>query len=72
MASIEISIKDDFGHVIEEKAHREYQLDLGNRTLAEIEEAVDKFKKRALSDIEADLLVVAQKNFIEQQKKEVC
>ena len=72
MASIERSIKDDFGHVIEEKAHRASQLDRGNSTLAEIEEAVDTFKKRALSDIEADLLVVAQKNFIEQQKKEVC
>jgi len=72
MASRERSIKDDLGHVIEEKAHRASQLDRGNSPLAEREEAVDTFKKRAFSDIEADVLVVAQKNFIEQQKKEGC
>jgi hypothetical protein len=37
--------------------------------LAEIEGAVEDFKKRALADIERDLLLATQARFVEEQKK---
>jgi hypothetical protein len=70
MATIKITIQDDLGNAIDKIADREYQLDLGKATLAEIEGAVEEFKKRALADIEKDLLVTAQAKFVEEEKKE--
>ena len=69
MATIKVTIQDDFGNVINEAASREYPLDLGKTTLAEIEGAVEDFKKRALADIERDLLLATQDRFVEEQKK---
>jgi len=69
MATIKVTIQDDFGNVINEAAGREYPLDLGKATLAEIEGAVEDFKKRALADIEQDLLLATQASFVEGQKK---
>lgn len=72
MATIKVTIQDDFGNVINEMAGRDYPLDLGKATLAEIEGAVEDFKKRALADIERDLLLATQASFVEEQKKEAC
>jgi hypothetical protein len=70
MARIKITIQDDGEKVIGETAEKEYQVDLGKATLAEIEGAVEDFKKRALADIEKELLMAAQARFVEEQKKE--
>jgi hypothetical protein len=72
MATIKVTIQDDFGNVINEAAGREYPLDLGKATLEEIEGAVEDFKKRALADIEQNLLLATQTSFVEGQKKEAC
>ena len=72
MARIKITIQDTDGDVIQEIAQREYELDLGQGTLAEIEGAVDEFKKRALVEIEKAFLVAAQARFVEDQKKACC
>lgn len=72
MATIKVTIQDDYGNIINEVAGREYPLDLGKATLADIEGAVEDFKKRALADIEQDLLLATQASFVEEQKKEVC
>jgi hypothetical protein len=69
MATIKVTIQDSFGNVINEAASREYLLDLGQATLAEIEGAVEDFKKKALADIERDLLLATQARFVEEQKK---
>lgn len=70
MAKIKITLQDEDWDGIQEIAEREYELNLGQGTLAEIEEAVEEFKKRALAEIEKTLLVVAQARFVEDQKKE--
>jgi hypothetical protein len=41
----------------------------GQATLAEIKGAVEDFKKKALADIERDLLLATQARFVEEQKK---
>jgi hypothetical protein len=69
MATIKVTIQDDFGNVINEVAGREYPLNLSKATLAEIEGAVEDFKKRALADIEQDLLLATQASFVEEQKR---
>ena len=69
MATIKVTIQDDLGNVINEAAGREYPFNLGKATLAEIEGAVEDFKKRALADIEQDLLLATQASFVEEQKK---
>lgn len=70
MARIKITIQDDWGKVIGETAEKEYQVDWGKATLAEIEGVAEDFKKRALADIEKELLMAAQARFVEEQKKE--
>jgi len=70
MARIEIRIKDDNGKEIEGTEPREYYLNIGKGRLADIEGAVDEFKKRALVDIEEDLLVIEQAKFVREEKKE--
>ena len=70
MAKIKITIEDDFGNIIGETEQREYHLDLGKSRLDEIEAAVDRFKNRALPDIEEELLQAAQKRFVAGEKKE--
>jgi len=70
MARIKITIQDDNGTVINEISEREYELDVGQGRVAEIEGAVDEFKKRALAEIEKAFLVAAQARFVEEQKKE--
>jgi hypothetical protein len=72
MATIKVTIQDDLGNAINEAADKEYPLDLGKATLAEIEGAVEEFKKKAFADIEKDLLLATQASFVEEQNKEEC
>jgi hypothetical protein len=69
MARIKVTIWDDDGGMINKTAEREYELNVGKGTLAEIEGAVDDFKKKALVEIEKVLLVAEQDKFVEEQKK---
>ena len=66
MATIEIIIRDDHGNIIEDRARKEYKLDLGNPSFNAIEAAVGTFKNVALPDLKADLLKEAQDHFIKK------
>jgi hypothetical protein len=66
MATIEITIRDDHGNIIEGQARRRYKLDLSNESFNAIEAAVGTFKNIALPDLKADLLKDAQDNFIKK------
>ena len=70
MAKVRLIIEDDDGNVINEGEVREYKLNIGKGRLADIEGAVEEFKKRALADIEEDLLVMEQAKFVREKKKE--
>ena len=69
MAKVEIIIRDDAGNVIDKRSLTEYQLDLGGKSLHEIEGAVETFRKNALPDIETALLEAAQRDFVAQKKR---
>lgn len=69
MPTIEITIRDDDGKIIDSRNVKKYQLDLGKQSFHEIEGAVEKFKRGALPDIEADSLEAAQNAFILDKKK---
>jgi hypothetical protein len=68
MATIEITIRDDHGNIIEGQARRKYKLDLGNESFNAIEAAVGTFKNIALPDLKANLLKDAQDNFIKKKR----
>lgn len=71
MAQIKLSIVDDHGERI--GSEREYLLEVGSGTLAEIEQAVEQFRQKALPQIERELLEASQKKVVEQEKKEaIC
>ena len=69
MAKIKLTLYDDEGNPITGIAARDYALEVGQETLDEIEAAVEKFKLKALPEIEADLLNAAQERLSEQVKK---
>ncbi len=71
MAKIKLTLCDDEGNPIAGIATKDYALEVGQETLDEIETAVEKFKLKALPEIEADLLNVAQERLTEQVKKKV-
>ena len=60
MAKIKLTLCDDEGNPIEGVKAKDYAIEVGNETLDEIEAAVEDFKLKALPEIEADLLNVAQ------------
>jgi len=66
MATIEITIRDEHGNIIDGQRKKEYKLDLGNQSFNAIEAAVGKFKNIALPDPKANLLNDAQDNFIKK------
>ena len=68
MAQIKLFIVDEHGERIGSK--REYLLEVGSGTLAEIEQAVEGFKQKALPEIERELLEDSQRKVVEQEKKE--
>lgn len=68
MARIEVIIWDDLGNLINEENKRVYHLNLGDQSFTALEGAVESFKHRVLSDIEADLLRAVQKEYREKKK----
>jgi hypothetical protein len=69
MPTIEITLRDDAGQVIDGRSFKKYPLDCKMKTFHDIESAVETFKQNVLPDIEADLLEAAQKVFIAGKKK---
>lgn len=69
MPSIELTLRDDNGHIIDCRSMKRYPLDWKSRSFHDIEGAVENFKQSALPDIEADLLEAAQAAFIQDKKK---
>ncbi|MDJ0727190.1 MAG: hypothetical protein QNJ38_18985 [Prochloraceae cyanobacterium] len=67
MAKIKIIIENDEGKTISKLKFLD--LELGNKTLYEIEREVEKFKKKMLPEIEKQLLLDAQKEFSRKEKK---
>jgi hypothetical protein len=65
MAKIEIKLKDDSGKQIGEQ--QVYELEVGGGTLAEIEKAVEEFKRKSLPQIERELLSKAQAEEIKKK-----
>ena len=70
MASIEIILRDDDGNIINQKTQKRYSLGFGKERIAEIEEAVEGFKRESLPDITYDVLAHAQQQQTEQIKKQ--
>lgn len=70
MASIEIILRDDDGNIINQKTQKRYSLSFGKARIAEIEEAVEGFKRESLPDITYDVLAHAQQQQTEQIKKQ--
>ena len=67
MAKIEIKIKDDQGKTISKL--KSIELELGNKTIYEIEREVEKLKKEMLPEISKQLMISSQKEFTAQEKK---
>ena len=64
MAKIEMVLKDDNGRVI---GTREMPLDLQSGSFHDIEGAVEDFRKRALPQLEADLLQEQQRRLRDEK-----
>jgi len=74
MASIEITLRDDQGNIINEEKKRIYDLNLGNKKFSEIrfndiERAVGEFRRVSLPDITSELLREAQEDYKNELKK---
>jgi len=65
-AKIEVIIRDEQGNVIGQLEPQ--AMDLGRQSLHDIEGAVEQWRRRALPDIEAELLSRSQREFVEQKK----
>lgn len=68
MATIEVIIRDDEGNIIGNENQRVYPIGMGRTSLHDIEGAVEQFKKKALPDIEAELLEAAQKGYTRKKR----
>jgi len=66
MTMVEITLRDDYGNLIESQARRIYPLELGDESFNAIEAAVGTLKNSALPDLKADLLKNAQLAFIKK------
>jgi len=66
MAKIKIMMEDNNGKQIGEQ--QEYELEVGGGTLAEIEAAVEKFKRESLPEIERELLAGSQAEEIKKKR----
>lgn len=68
MASIEIILRDENGNIIDGEKKRIYELNIASDSFHDIEGGVEDFKKKALPDIEADLLKEEQRKFVIKKK----
>ncbi len=66
-ARVEVVIRDEAGNTLSQLAPA--WMDLGTRSLHEIEGAVENWKQQALPEIEASLLTGAQSQFTQERKK---
>lgn len=69
MARIRITLEDDDGRTINGDQERVYDLPVGAKRLVDIEAAVEGFKQAALPELTAELLTLAQHQFIAEVKK---
>jgi hypothetical protein len=69
MPTVEITLRDDEGHILDNRSVKKYSLDWKKQSFHDIEGAVEQFRQIALPDIEADLLEAAQNAFIAGKKK---
>jgi hypothetical protein len=71
MARIRITLEDDDGRTINGDQERVYDLPVGAKRLVDIEAAVEGFKQAALPELTAELLTLAQHQFVAEVKKGV-
>src|SRR5438477_11072337 len=71
MARIRINLEDDDGREINGDKERLYDLSGGAKRLVDIEAAVESFKQTALPELTAELLTLAQHQFVAEVKKGV-
>ncbi len=67
MIKIEITLKDEQGKQLSQL--EALDLELGARTIDEIERGVEKFKQKMLPEISKELMRQAQKDFTQEKKK---
>ena len=67
MIKIEITLKDEQGKQLAQL--ESLDLELGTRTIDEIERSVEKFKQTMLPEISKELMQMAQKDFTQEKKK---
>jgi hypothetical protein len=69
MARIRITLEDDDGREIHGDKERLYDLSLETKRLVDIEAAVESLKQAALPELTAELLTLAQHQFVAEVKK---
>src|SRR2546425_3486627 len=69
MARIRITLEDDDGREINGNKERLYDLAGGAKRLVDIEAAVEDLKQTALPELTAELLTLAQQQFVAEVKK---
>ena len=69
MARIRLTLEDDDGREINSDKERFYDLSLETKRLVDIEAAVEAFKQAALPELTAELLTLAQQQFVAEVKK---
>ena len=69
MARIRITLEDDDGREINGNKERLYDLAGGAKRLVDIEAAVESLKQAALPELTAELLTLAQHQFVAEVKK---
>ncbi len=69
MARIRITLEDDDGREINGDKERLYDLSGGTKRLGDIEAAVEALKQAALPELTAELLTLAQHQFVAEVKK---
>ena len=69
MARIRITLEDDDGREINGDKERLYDLSVETKRLVDIEAAVEALKQAALPELTAELLTLAQHQFVAEVKK---
>ncbi len=67
MVRIKILLEDEQGEKLSNV--KSLDLELGNKTIYEIEREVEKFKKKMLPEISKELLIQSQRDFNKEKKK---
>ena len=69
MARIRLTLEDDDGREINGNKERLYDLSGGAKRLVDIETAVEGLKQAALPELTAELLTLAQQQFVAEVQK---